>query len=236
MVAMEKQMQANKDKNLLIEVDGLNYKRIPIKTHLIKYGDDIVEVVSAYTKDHIKEGDWLFISEKAVACTQKDRAIPIEEIKPSKLASFLSKFVTKTPHGIGLGMPETMHYALKECGTLRILVAAFFGAIGKLIGKRGWFYIVAGPKAASIDGPTQNTIPPYNNYVVLGPKDPDAVAKKISQAIGIPAFVVDINDLGGKVLGSSDKKISNDLIVKILRDNPLGQDRESTPIGIIRPL
>ncbi len=232
---MENELHPNENKDLVIEVNGKRYQRIPIKTHVIKYGDDIAEVVLRYAKEHLKDGDQIFISEKAVACTQKDRAIPLDEIKPSKLATFLSKFVTKTPHGIGLGMPETMHYALKECGTFRILLAAFCSAVGKLFGKRGWFYIVAGPKAATIDGPTPNTIPPYNNCVVLGPKNPEEVAKKVSEAIGVPVLIVDINDLGGKVLGSSDNKISNELIVKILSDNPLGQDRASTPIGIIRP-
>lgn len=221
-----------KKKELCIEVDGILYERIPVKTHVIKYGDDIVEVVDSYTKDLLIDGDYVFISEKCVACTQ-NRAIPLKNIKPSLLATFLSKFVTKTPHGIGLGMPETMHYAIKECGTLRILVAAAAGAIGKLFHKKGWFYIVAGRKAASIDGPTPNTIPPYNQYVVLGPKNPNDVANKIAKRINHPTFIVDINDLGGNILGNSSD-ISNDLIVRILKDNPLGQNDESTPIGIIR--
>ena len=58
-----------------------------------------------------------------MACTQS-RAIPMEDIKPRKLAVTLSRYVTKTP-GIGLGIPETMEMALQECGTLRILFAAF---------------------------------------------------------------------------------------------------------------
>ena len=74
------------------------------------------------------------------ACTQR-RAIYMKDIHPRCLAVLLSRFVTKTPHGIGLGIPETMEMALRECGTLRILFAAFIGAIGKLFGKRGWFYI-----------------------------------------------------------------------------------------------
>ena len=158
----------------------------------------------------------------------------MDSIQPSALAKFLSRFVTKTPHGIGLGIPETMHYAIKECGTFRILAAAAAGALGKLIGRKGWFYIVAGPKASSIDGPTPNTIPPYNHYVVLGPERPNEVAKEISERIGHPVFIVDINDLGGNILGSSDPAIDNSDIVAILKDNPLGQDHEQTPMGIIR--
>ena len=67
-------------------------------------------------------------------------------------------------------MAVTMEYALRECGTLRILFAAFVSVIGKKVfRKKGWFYKVAGYKARSIDGPCHNTIPPYNHYVVLGP-------------------------------------------------------------------
>lgn len=223
----------NKKKERFIEVDGVSYERIPVKTHVVTNQDDIVEVVDKYTKPFLEDGDYIFISEKCVACTQ-NRAIPLEDIHPSTLAKILSHFVTKTPHGIGLGMPETMHYAIKECGTFRILVAAACGAVGKLFHKKGWFYIVAGRKAASIDGPTPNTIPPYNHCVVLGPTDPNETASKIAKAVNHPVFIVDINDLGGNILGNSHPEIPNELLIKILKDNPLGQDDQSTPIGIIR--
>ena len=181
----------------------------------------------------LQEGDVLFISEKCVACTQK-RAIYMKDIKPRRLAVILSHYVTKTPHGIGLGIPETMEMALRECGTLRILFAAVIGAIGKIFGKRGWFYIVAGPKASSIDGPCHNTIPPYNECVVLGPLNPNETAADIAKHIGHPVLIVDINDLGGNILGASDPAADRDLYARILKDNPLGQSRESTPMGIIR--
>lgn len=224
---------ANINKQAIITVNGVDYERIPVRTHVVTKEDIITDVVAKYTKDQLIDGDIVFISEKCVACTQ-NRAIPLKDIKPSKLATFLSKFVTKTPNGIGLGMPETMHYAIKECGTLRILAAAGASAIGKLFHKKGWFYIVAGPKAASIDGPTPNTLPPYNEYVVLGPSNPNDEAKKIAEVIKHDVCIVDINDLGGNILGCSNPEIDLKLICAILKDNPLGQDHEQTPIGIIR--
>ena len=75
-----------KKKELCIEVDGILYERIPVKTHVIKYGDDIVEVVDSYTKDLLIDGDYVFISEKCVACTQ-NRAIPLKDIKQIGRAS-----------------------------------------------------------------------------------------------------------------------------------------------------
>ena len=162
------------------------------------------------------------------------QVIPMEDIKPRKLAVTLSRYVTKTPAGIGLGIPETMEMALQECGTLRILFAAFCSVIGKLFHQRGWFYIVAGPKARGIDGPTEGTIPPYDHYVVLTPDDPNGTARKLATALGHPVAIVDINDLGANILGFSQKEPTMDQLAKVLGDNPLGQSSESTPMGIIR--
>ena len=163
-------MVVNPGKNEMIEVEGKRYLRLCIKTHVITDADNITDVVMKYAAPEMQEGDTLFITEKAVACTQK-RAIPMKEIKPRPLAKFLCKFVLKTPYGIGLGIPETMEMAIRECGTFRILVAAAVSAVGKLFGIRGWFYKVAGEKARSIDGPCDCTLPPYNEYVVLVPQD-----------------------------------------------------------------
>ena len=226
-------MQVNENKKLIIEVDGNEYERYPIKTHVITDADDICDVAEKYTKDIMQEGDILFISEKCVACTQR-RAIPMDEIKPRPLAKLLCKFVYKSPYGIGLSIPQTMEMALQEVGTLKILFAAFCSACGKLVGKRGIFYDIAGHKAKSIDGPCDCTIPPYNHYVVLGPKDSDKVARDIKERIGFDTLIVDINDLDGEILGISDSSISRELYARVLKDNPLGQSRQQTPMGIIR--
>ncbi len=228
------ELQPNEGKKGMIEVDGVQYLRLPISTHLITKDDNICDVAEKYGKPQLQPGDILFISEKIVACTQ-NRAIPLKDIKPRKLAYTLSRHVTKTPHGIGLGMPETMECALQECGILRILFAAAVSVIGKkLFKKKGWFYSVAGYKARSIDGPCHNTIPPYNHYVVLGPVKPDKVAAEIKERIGFDTCIVDINDLEGQILGTSSKALDKKLYARILKDNPLGQDDQQTPMGIIR--
>ena len=232
-MSQETNYSANPGKQLARAVDGVEYLRIPVKTHLITKADDMADVVNKYARDKMQPGDILFISEKAVACTQ-NRAIPMEDIKPRKLAVTLSRYVTKTPAGIGLGIPETMEMALQECGTLRILFAAFCSVIGKLLGKKGWFYLVAGPKARGIDGPTEGTIPPYDHYVVLTPAEPMGTAKRLAQALGHPVAIVDINDLGANILGFSEKQPTLDQLAGILGDNPLGQSSECTPMGIIR--
>lgn len=223
----------NEGKKETISVNGKNYARYGIQTHIITDKDDIVDVVKTYASPLMQDGDILFITEKIVGCTQ-GRAIPIKDVKPRRLAVFLSKFVVKTPYGIGLAMPETMEMALRECGTIRILFAAAISAIGKLFGIRGWFYKIAGEKARSIDGPCDCTIPPYNEYVSLAPLEPDAVAEKVSKAIGHPVAITDINDLGGVIMGASSKSMNKKELAEILKDNPLGQSSEQTPLGIIR--
>lgn len=229
------EMVANEGKNLVIEVDGKSYQRIPIKTKVVGKEDTIPAVAKEFAAEHMQEGDILFISEKCVACTQ-ERAIPMKDIHPSPLAKLLCKFVYKSPYGIGLSIPETMEMALRECGTIKILWAAFWSALGKMVGKRGIFYDIAGPKARSIDGPCDCTLPPYNEYVVLGPADPDGVARDTAAAIGHKVAIIDVNDIDGVILGVSDPSMDKEWLVRVLKDNPLGQSRQQTPMGIIREI
>ncbi|MHA6694591.1 coenzyme F420-0:L-glutamate ligase [Homoserinimonas sp. A520] len=227
--------EANAGKQLEAVQDGVRYQRIPIKTKLVLSDDDITDVVTDFAVDRLEDGDILFVTEKIVAITQ-GRSFPTESIEPRKLATWLSNHVTKTPNGIGLGLPQTMEMALRECGTPRILFAAVVAAVTKLFGRRGDFYRVAGPKARGIDGPTSGTIPPYNSHVVLAPDRPTHVARELRDAIGknVDVLIVDMNDLGGNVLGSTMDRAGTRAMERLLLDNPLGQGRESTPMGIIR--
>ena len=222
----------NEGKQEFITIDGVAYGRYALKTHVITAADSLSDIAEKYIRPVIRPGDVVFFSEKMVACTQ-GRAIPLKSIRPRRLAVLLSAHVYKNPGGIGLAMPETMEMALRECGAWRILLAAACHCAGRLFGKRGWFYIVAGRKAASIDGPCSYTLPPYNQYVVLGPSSPGKIAKELAAALGVPVIIVDINDLGGNILGSSGK-LDKALYSKILSDNPLGQSTQCTPCGIIR--
>jgi hypothetical protein len=227
--------EANAGKALTRTVEGTSYARIPIRTRVVMPGDDLDAFILEYAKDAVQPGDLLFVTEKIVAITQ-GRSYKLDSIEPRKLALFLSKYVTRTPYGIGLGMPETMEMALRECGTPRILFAAAVSAVTKAMGRKGDFYRIAGDKARAIDGPTKGTIPPYNQAVVLGPERPREVAVRLKSLLGIDldVAVVDINDLGGNILGSTMDKAGEKRLVAILKDNPLGQGHESTPLGIVR--
>lgn len=248
-------VEPNQDKQLDITVDGQEYRRYPLKTDLVKAGDDLTVFVTArlkrffaqltQEKNHANYADkeWhLLISEKIVAITQ-GRSYFVWDIQPSWWARFLSKRVTRTPYGIGLGSPWTMQLAIQEVGLLRILYAAIGGAVGKAFGKRGVFYNLVGSDIRAIDGPTEYSVYPSNVSAKLAPKDPDLVARQLSAAIreALPkkiaaqfqgTVVIDSNDIGRNVLGK-DVEAADKLFEDIFGDNPLGQGGEQTPLAVV---
>lgn len=226
----------NSGKNLIVKTNGKKFARIPVKTHLITPQDNLDEIIKKYLSNRLQEGDIVFVAEKIIAILQ-NRAYPLTVIKPTKLAILLSRFVSRKPGGIGLAMPETMQIAIEEVGSFRIFLALIGAAFTKPFGIKGLFYIIAGDGARAVDGPTPNTIPPYNQYVVKGPKNPGKVAEEIANIIKKPVAIIDANDRGIRILGTSKSfRVNRKIVQKVLKDNPLGQSSQSTPIGILRPL
>ena len=214
-------------------MDEVEYLRIPVKTHIVSEKDDITELVETYTRDLRRPGDMIVVSESVVAISQ-GRAIPEERIKVGLLARILWRFVRKVPYGVGLRSPATMQCAIDQTGRFRIVLAAMAGAFGKLLGRRGDFYRVAGMQAATIDGAHTSPVPPYDECVIMGPRDPDGVARRIKAATDCEAAVMDINDIGGSWALGVSEGMDRGKIQSIMKDNPLGQADELTPIGLIR--
>ncbi len=227
-------LTVNPEKEEFITVDGQTFGCYGILTELVTEQTDLTAFLLQYAAPLLKEGDILLLSEKMVACAQ-GKAKPMEKIHPGKLARFLCRYVRKTDYGIGLSIPETMQCALDECGVFRILLASAVGAAGRILGKKGWFYRVAGYKAAAVDGPCEFTIPPYDHCVVPAPNHPGKTARKLARTLGCTVLIIDCNDIGGRILGCSDRKLDRSLLLRVLAQNPLGQSREQTPIGILRP-
>lgn len=242
-----------KELDLVSEVDGHRWRRLPLQTALVARGDDLTAAVAARIEDFaaaIPEGTvpagapWYFvISEKIVAITQ-GRSWFTWEIRPRLSARVLSRFVSRTPAGIGLGDPTTMELAIREVGLPRVTVAAAAGAAGKVLGRRGVFYEVVGDNVRAIDGPTPYSAFPSNVSAKLPPKDPDQVAARLSTAIrqaDIPAalrdsfagtVVMDANDIGRNQLGS-DLDVPGEVMEATFADNPLGQGRQRTPMAVL---
>lgn len=203
-----------------------------IRTHLITEKDDIVDVIEYYTRDVAGPGDIVGISESVVAITQ-GRAIPPEDIKPGLLARMISRFAHPDA---SVSAPRSMQMAIELVGPFRILLAAGAGVLGKIIRKRGLFFQVAGHPVAEIDD-SGGTMPPYDRTIVLGPKDPNTVARQVWRRTGKWTLILDVNDRGAvDVLGSSIplSPSRQESIKRLLRKNPFGNDDQKTPLVVIK--
>jgi len=208
-------------------------RRIAVKTRVLNHGDDLIAAVREFAGPMLRPGDVLTIAESPVAVTQ-GRAIPISRIRPGFWARLLWRFVKKVPYGIGLRSPWSMQCAIDEAGAPRIVRAALAGAWGKLRGRSGDFYRVAGPQVAMIDAAHTSGVKEFYDCVILGPRDPDGTAQALSSALGCPVAIVDANDIFGcKVVGAS-AGVERALVEAAMRDNPAGQGGELTPIVVLR--
>jgi asparagine synthase (glutamine-hydrolysing) len=138
-----------------------------------------------------------------------------------------------------------MELAIQEAGLGRILAASAAGAAGKVLGKRGVFYNVAGHSVRAIDGPTEYSAYPSNVSAKLAPARPDEVSAELLTALkktlpGSAAetlagvVIIDANDIGRNVLGLAADRPAR-FFEELFADNPLGQGSEQTPIAVAVP-
>lgn len=235
---MTTELAPNEGKKIEAIVDGVMYLRLPIKTRLIKQGDDLMALLEEYAAPHIEKGDVLFVSEKVVCVTQ-GRMVLTKDVATSPLARLLSKRVRNyagTPQfrGLGHGTAPAMQLLIEEAGYARVIFAAAVSAVTRPIGIKGAFYYLVGKQAKSIDCPMSWTLEPYTEYAKRAPRDPYGVACAIRDTLGAEAVIVDANYRGAFSLGKSTRAISERFIRDVLRDNPAGQDSEMTPFFIVR--
>ena len=225
---------AKKEKPPGITACGRQVRRIPVKTHVLLDSDPLVETMKRYALAAARPGDIITIAESPVAVMQ-GRAIPISRIKAGFWASVLWRFVKKVPYGIGLRSPWSMQCAIDEVGAPRIIRAAIAGAWGKLRGRSGDFYRVAGKQAAMIDAAHTSGVKEFYECVIKGPEDPDLVARELSAALNCPVAIVDANDIFGCAVVGASEGLDVALVADAMDDNPAGQGDELTPIIILRP-
>lgn len=217
------------------EVYGNKFQLIPIKTKILDANDDMAEIAFAALEGILIAGDCVAIAESPLAITQ-GRAVRVADLRIGFLAQLLWRFVAKVPYGIGLRSPSSMQCAIDETGAGRIILAAAVSALGKLIGRKGDFYRIAGMQAALIDAAATSPIPPYDETVIKGPLDPAGAAQIIADKIGCPVAIMDINDIGGCWMIGGSTGISKEFMELVMIDNPQGQGDELTPLCIVRKL
>ncbi|MGQ9845035.1 MAG: tetratricopeptide repeat protein [Caldisericia bacterium] len=219
-----------------IETKG-RFLRIPVFTELITERTDFFKVVKEKTKDLIKDGDIITVV-SAVSAIADGRVFSVETINISPLALFLSKFVSKNKNNpfattAPLSNPYAMQIAIEEAGVIRILIASILGFLGKLIGKRGIFYQIAGKVVTQIDD-MPASMPPYDYYVISGVHNSKRFCQKIKEITGCEACIVDANDLGIAWVVDSTDGVNKKEVEEALSDNPQGNEDFQTPIIILR--
>ncbi len=202
---------------------------IPIRTHVITEQDDIVSLACRYTQGIAGPNDIIAVAESVVAITQK-RAILPDAVRPGLAARFLCRFPAK--HG-SLATPGAMQLAIQEAGLPRILLGCAAAFFGRLIGKKGYFYLVAGRELALIDD-IAGTMWPYEKHIILGPKEPEKIVRSIREATGSEAVIADVNDLKCVDILAATSPESSRIAKETLIDNPFGNDDQQTPLVVIK--
>lgn len=225
--------------NKPITVDGTKYDRLLVKTRLITMADkDLLPIIVEYAGPHVKPGDMLFVSEKALSITQQ-KIVDMGQIKPGFLAYLFARNVanyygTADFHGFGHGTPLAMQLFIQEAGYPRALFAAAVSAVTRPLGIRGLFYQLCGKRAKSVDLPMSFLILEYAHSAKLAPDDSSGFAKRVKARLGCEVVILDSNYRGAFSLGKSTRAITEEFIGKLFEGNPMGQSDEMTPFCVVR--
>ena len=123
------------------------------------------------------------------------------------------------------------------CGLPRIFAGCAAHVIGRLLGKKRWFYDVAGIQARMMDAEHTMGVKEFYECVIPGPANPQKVCREFKEKTGMDTAIVDVNDIFPPwVIGSTCTREVNREIEDSLTDNPLGQGGELTPLGVWRKL
>jgi hypothetical protein len=209
-------------------------EKIPVRTHIIGYGDNIVEVVDKYTRAARRPGDTILITSKILSLCQ-GRTVPFDDLRVGLWASILWRFASKPPYGFGaVGIPEKMQAAIDLVGLPRILWAALLSAVTKLFGRRGVFYKVTGHGVAEIDGTRKQSFEPLIRLIVYGPAEGNAVAEAVKKKAGCEVAIIDAGNYGDCDCLGHSAGVDPRWLEENCTDNPLGQELEQTPLGLLR--
>lgn len=209
---------------------GDDCRVLPLKTHLLGSLDDPLEVLRTYASDLLQPGDVLTIGETPVAVIQSRYRHP-SEVNPGMVARLACRVFHPTSSlASGCGMQTLVDLV----GPTRVIAAVVGGLLLKCVGIRGGFYRLAGPQARLIDDIT-GTTPPYDQTIVLGPDDPEALCQRAAEELGVAVAIVDVNDLGRVKVLASSQGCDESLLERALRPNPAGNANERTPLVLVRP-
>ena len=115
---------------LSIERDGLpeGLRAIPVRTRLVRPGDDLVELVAQAVAGIARAGDVVAVSETALAIAQGEFVVA-EHIRPSRLAYALCRYAGPMAT---ISQPESMQLVIESAGTVTVISATLLGVLGRL--------------------------------------------------------------------------------------------------------
>ncbi|MBE9062740.1 F420-0:Gamma-glutamyl ligase [cf. Phormidesmis sp. LEGE 11477] len=203
---------------------------LPIPTHLLTNLDNTVDIVKKYVAPCAQPGDIVTIGETPVAIMQNRLRHPTT-VKPGWLAKRLCYYFMSTS---SLATACGMQTLIDVSGPWQVGSAFVLGAIAKIFGSPGMFYHLAGEQARLIDDVT-GTLPPFDQFIVLGPNQSQQLVDKIFEETGLKAAIVDVNDLKAVKILAKSENTDEQLLIQALLDNPAGNADEQTPVVLIRP-
>ncbi len=203
---------------------------LPVPTHLLTNLDNTIEVVKKYVTPCAQPGDIVTIGETPVAIMQGRLRHPTT-IHPGWLAKRLCYYFMPTS---SLATACGMQALIDVSGAWQVALAFGVGAVAKVLGSPGMFYRLAGEQARLIDDVT-GTLPPFDQFIVLGPSHSQALVDQIHQETGLQAAIVDVNDLKAVKILAMTAGTDEKLLIQALIDNPAGNADEQTPVVLVRP-
>jgi asparagine synthase (glutamine-hydrolysing) len=229
----------------LISPDG-EWARYPLRTQPVTADSDLAALATRACLDffamlgreeraRLERMPWfLFVSGTAAAVAQ-GRAIPEGQMRPGLRARALAR-VDKVS-------PTAAELAVREVGRARLAAAVLAGTVGWALGRPGWAERSFAPELVTSRDPRLDAVPPADGSVLLPPEDPAGLADRLSAAVrdSLPpellgrfaGTAIICADERRRVVLGHDTELLSDTLAAACVDNPLGQFRERTPMGIV---
>ncbi|GAQ84166.1 hypothetical protein KFL_001790040 [Klebsormidium nitens] len=202
---------------------------LPIRTHLLSHLDDPLAIFNRYVLPHARPGDILALGETPLAIMQGRFRHP-SSLRLSWVALWACRLFHPTS---SLATACGMQALVDIVGQLRVVAAALLAGVARLLRIRGMFYNLAGEQARLIDD-VSGTLPPYDQFICLGPVRPQQTVDALRERTGVEAAIVDVNDLRKCQVLAASRGVDPQALAAALLDNPAGNADEQTPLVLVR--
>ncbi|CAI5465323.1 unnamed protein product [Closterium sp. Yama58-4] len=207
---------------------GISVLAVP--THLLCHLDDPLLVLRRYAAPYLQTGDVVTLGETPLAIMQGRFRHP-DSVRPGPVARWACRRFLPTS---SLATACGMQALIDVVGVVRVVVAVLLAVLARvLLRQRGVFYQLAGEQARLIDDVT-GTLPPYDQFITLGPLRPQETVDGLSAKLGCGVAIVDVNDLRKVQILAASAGVDYGRLTTALLPNPAGNAEEQTPIVIVR--